>query len=1142
MYANSGGRKSMDSLSPSSPHGPRHEFPFHSRQGSTSTLQPRRGSFASSIHSIGGALDSSPGTWANTVAESSQNAISTLLQPPIVRTGLLPHTSAPPTTGHRMPTARDIQPVTLTNITRVDAAEFRTYLTQVGALHEQLRRAKENDDDPSDQQRGRKGSKGDDFSPEDDSHLRPGTKRPPASKRKSSVSSVRSISSLTSPIDPPTPVRRSSSGFARRAAQGPPPLSTIPNVYFDEDFHLENPRTFDVVSERSEVISKTPAAGGEEKTNGNAAAAAAVAPRKALATNAILQEKLSWYMDTVEMHLISSISAASTTFFTALGSLKGLHTEAAESVDRIKTLRQELEALDGEIVSRGLEIVQQRRRRENLQQLHSAVMQLRDVVDGVGKCEAQVEDGNVDEALDTLDSLELLIAGQVEPFTGFNRPARAEYALRDLSGAAALQGVHDDMNTLRFRIGKIYEGRLIELLLGDLRRHVETVSKQEVMMRWSTASNRGRTGHSREPSAYPSYMANQDDLRQALPPILAGLQRARHLSAATAAYRDVAMREIRAIIRKPLPSSNEDDNESMMSSSTLGGAGRQRTQQQKSSVLARNLRNLEREDAEELLVTIYIGVTETLRRTTTHGKLLLDVASSIGDESAGPDGLKSPPIRSPPFSPPQRRTSMAGLEAQEEIHKALELNNLLGQAVDVAQDKIVKLLRVRAEQSTHLPLVWFLRYFTLNLHFATECESISGRSGTTLKTVVNGQIKEFVQLHGDSEKQKLAQGMEQDQWAAQDFTEKDQEMLDIILQCETKDAAMWTDGSKVWIHPSELNGKKGDTTENSAAPSEPAGEKENGAAAAGKAKVRGAVIEGETYLLPSSAVLCLEGMSNFLHLAVAIPSMAADVAASLVAYLQLFNSRCTQLILGAGATRSAGLKNITTKHLAIASQALGFVATMVPHVREFVRRHVPGADKPSGTGSGSNTTTLIGEFDKVRRLYQEHQNSIYDKLVEIMSGRAAMHSKTMRTIDWDEGGEVHPYMDTLGRETSTLHRNLTKALPDSTVRFIMAPVFASYKEAFGKVLVGASVRTEEGRESMVRDFDYFRVKLGKIDGFGDAADHLLDIIRKKKLEGGGGDAGKKKDNGSLTVEEGRRSKGDESGGETRKSTESRAEA
>ncbi len=89
----------------------------------------------------------------------------------------------------------------------------------------------------------------------------------------------------------------------------------------------------DVVSERSEVVQPTP--GSEKASNGHA-----VAPRKALATNAILQEKLSWYMDTVEMHLIQSISTASTTFFTALGSLRELHSEAAESVEKIKALRE----------------------------------------------------------------------------------------------------------------------------------------------------------------------------------------------------------------------------------------------------------------------------------------------------------------------------------------------------------------------------------------------------------------------------------------------------------------------------------------------------------------------------------------------------------------------------------------------------------------------------------------------------------------------------------------------------------------------------------------------------------------------------------------------------------------------------------
>ena len=172
-------------------------------------------------------------------------------------------------------------------------------------------------------------------------------------------------------------------------------MATIPNVYFDDDFHLENPRTFDVVSERSEVVRPVPGS-VDDKAPSNGSVAA---PRKALATNAILQEKLSWYMDTIEMHLINSISTASTTFFTALGSLRELHSEAAESVDRIRTLRQELEALDVEIAQSGLDIVQKQRRRENLQQLNDAVVQLRHIVEGVAACELLVDKGEVEQGL-----------------------------------------------------------------------------------------------------------------------------------------------------------------------------------------------------------------------------------------------------------------------------------------------------------------------------------------------------------------------------------------------------------------------------------------------------------------------------------------------------------------------------------------------------------------------------------------------------------------------------------------------------------------------------------------------------------------------------------------------------------------------
>jgi vacuolar protein sorting-associated protein 54 len=94
----------------------------------------------------------------------------------------------------------------------------------------------------------------------------------------------------------------------------------------------------------------------------------------------------------------------------------------------------------------------------------------------------------------------------------------------------------------------------------------------------------------------------------------------------------------------------------------------------------------------------------------------------------------------------------------------------------------------------------------------------------------------------------------------------------------------------------------------------------------------------------------------------------------------------------------------------------------------------------------------MGEFDKVRRAYLEHQQSIYDKLVDIMAGRAAAHVKAMKLIDWERAGKdgVNAYMETLTKETSTLHRVLSKHLPDMTVRMIMEPVFKSYKEQWGK--------------------------------------------------------------------------------------------
>ncbi|CAG8952935.1 hypothetical protein HYFRA_00007650 [Hymenoscyphus fraxineus] len=1056
-------RLSIDSLV--SPLTSRNEYPFP-RPGSSQRFMGRRGSNASSIHSIGGALDTAS-NWHG-LNESSQNAISTLLQPPIVRTGLLPHTSAPASSTHKPPTSRDIPPVTLTNIPNVDPAEFKSYLSQVGGLYDALQRAKDNEDEGATQIL-RKGSKVDDFAdllePIQRSSARP------------SLSKKASLASLVSVIESPAS-RRKSSGGIKRLAHAPTPLSTIPNVYFEEDFHLENPRTFDVVSERSEVVKPVPGTADDRKgQNGSV-----VGPRKALATNAILQEKLSWYMDTIEVHLISSISTASTSFFAALGSLRELHSEAADSVDRIKTLRKELAELDQAMAIGGLEIVNKKRRLENLTLLGDAVQQLKRIVDGVANCETLVDSGEVDRALDAIDSLEALIAGETE------EGEEADIQLRDLSGATALQGVTNDLDTLRLRIGKTFESRFLNALMGDLRRHVTSVATPDILKRWSSASHRSRGGNNREPAAFPTFLTLSDDFRAELAANLSGLHRAGYTTPATSAYRESVLREVRNIIRRPLPASNDDDADSMMSSSTVG-AGRQKSQAEKSSILARNLRALDPDDAEDLLIKTYIAVGETLRRLGTQVKVLLDVTSTLGDPD-GLNGMKSPP-RSPNIIAMDERMAAARANSnpniQDEMHMALDMSNLLGQAVDIAQEKIVKVLRVRSEQTIRLPVESFLRYFTLNLLFANECEAVSGRGGTALKNVVNGHIKDYVNQLCDSERQSLATGMDADPWAAKDFTESDTEELNRILSASTEDAEAWSIGSKIWQPISQPS--RGSA-------SVPQSSQTNGTAAPNntstKATSRSAVIDGESFILPASAFLCLHGISCFLLLNAGIPSMTSEIATSILSYLTLFNSRCTQLILGAGATHTAGLKNITTKHLALASQAISFVSTLIPHIREFFRRHA---------GSGSSVSNLMGEFDKVRRAYQEHQQSIYDKLVDIMSGRATAHARAMKMIDWDkeDKGTVNAYMETLTKETSTLHRVLNKHLPAMTVKMIMVPVFNNYKDQWGKAFEDAVLGGEGAKTRMLRDAEYFKTKIGGLDGAGDTADFLVKLVQSKKV-------------------------------------------
>ncbi|KAF2140252.1 uncharacterized protein K452DRAFT_352035 [Aplosporella prunicola CBS 121167] len=1078
-------RRSTESFeSPTTAPQNRLQFPFPQQDpnrrpnSSASTrFQPRRGSTASSIHSIGGTLDTSSQRGIAPVTETGQNAISTLLQPPIVRTGLIPYSSAP--SAVKAPSTRDIPPVTLTNIPHVEPSAFKSYLSQVGSLYDAFQRAK-NEADNTAAHLFRKGStQKDDFTELLDRRLSNAQEEKPTFSRQNSAAGL-------SPLDSPQPRRRSSAGSSKRNPSAITPLSTIPDVYFSEDFRLENPRTFDVVSERSEVIQKPIGEKDDSKAANGSAEAPTPTRRKALATNAILQEKLSWYMDTVEIHLVSSISTASTSFFAALGSLRELQNEAAESVARIKALRLDLQKLDQEMAVGGLKIVGMKRRRENLRKLSDAVDQLRAVVEGVAQIEDLVDEGNLEAALDRMEMLELLVSGDLTFFGYADRgwmPSYLPQDLIDLRELKALDGFSEGMQQLKTRIGMGYQARFLETLLGDLRRHIKSVPYQDTLRRWASSSL--RTRGDRPPMALPAYMKTDDKLRKTLLDTLNGLSRSDHTSVATAAFRDAITREMKVLIRQHLPSSTDDDAESTISSSTRMSS--RMSQQEKSSVLARNLRALEPEDAEQLLINIYTDVGEALRRLSSQVKVLLDVSSG---------NILSPGIRSPPKSPnpssphpssptpstldgylnkPMPDPPLGISQLQEELMQALDMSSLLGQAVDAAQAQITKILKVRGEQSVRLQLQRFLRYFLINRLFADECEAVSGRSGMALKGVVDGQIKLFVTTLGQLEVQSLRQEMDADRWEAKDFAEGENILLGRILEGMSSDPAAWLKSREIW---EDLKATEADTLT----------EKTNGTTKT----PRNAVIDEERYVLVECVMTALHGIDRFENLIAVIPSVTGEVAVAMLDYLRMFQSRACQLILGAGAKETAGLKSITTKHLALASQALNFIIALIPYMREFIRRHSPSA------------TSALADFDKMKRLYQDQQTNIHDKLMEIMSGRLAMHVNAMKKIDFDAASDqqVSAHMETLTKETNTFHRTLSRHLPEISVRSIINPIFDSYREQWGKAFRDAQIRTGAGKARLMRDADLFDSKLNKIDGFGGIGKYITDIVKEKSVEAG----------------------------------------
>lgn len=299
----------------------------------------------------------------------------------------------------------------------------------------------------------------------------------------------------------------------------PPPLSQVPEVFFQSDFTITNPTTFDLVTESSTSSFSSPPS-NHTQTN---------IPLSIpdLATDQLLQEKLSYHLDVVELNLVEEISRRSASFFSALGNLQSLHAETASCITQVERLNTELASLRTTVADKALEIVKLGDRRQRMIQIEEGLAKVQEVWQSVGEIEALVQAGDGSSALNLIESLEAC-------WRGDDHGVGTSLKFDKLK---ALNGLPNRLSNLRGMISRALEADLVTILSHDLKLNIEEYVKSQHSL--------DGDGDSRREMA-------KERLEDRLRASLMSLMRASEISKLVHLWREAVMREVRDCVRRTL--------------------------------------------------------------------------------------------------------------------------------------------------------------------------------------------------------------------------------------------------------------------------------------------------------------------------------------------------------------------------------------------------------------------------------------------------------------------------------------------------------------------------------------------------------------------------------------------------------------
>ncbi|KAI6028484.1 Vps54-like protein-domain-containing protein [Pisolithus orientalis] len=511
-------------------------------------------------------------------------------------------------------------------------------------------------------------------------------------------------------------------------------------------------------------------------------------------------------------------------------------------------------------------------------------------------------------------------------------------------------------------------------------------------------------------------------------PLLNGLLR-------TKGVREAVAQEVKGMMKHHFPSFDPDEEDKSQKSAPSG--------------LPNLLRAKAHSEFLSIITQVYRRYTNAIEGLQTQNEILSDVLQKQ-------HRLSTIPIDLPSF--------------QE------ELSDIVSSAADLSNKFAAKVISYRLEQHVQLDLPNFLNFFNESWGFVVKCEIICRRVIMGLRGVILSQAKLFLQTFHQSRINQSAKLVEDEQWNPMEVPPAVQHLADVLVDSAVRDSPELVIQGNRSTSPSPSNG---DLLQS------PASLNSGNLASAQTTPTSKCIrIEDRPYfcVLATGAVLGL--VVDYIKLVVNLSTLNTEAMGRVIEFLKAYNSRTCQVVLGAGAMRSAGLKNITAKHLALASQSLSIMVALIPYIRETFRRHL-----------SPNQAVMLVEFDKLKRDFQEHQNEIHAKLIAIMGDRITAHIKSLQGVNWDapKQNDGHDYMELLVKETVTLHKVLSRYLAAPTVE-CSPPINHRLSDEYLKV----ELQSQEAKDRMLADARFLHQKLSALKNV-NAPTNMLETLVGEKL-------------------------------------------